>query len=168
MARGTNEDEQKTERFNMFMTPSESKAIDDWAWENKIRSKSDAVRRLVQIGLRFDRQFGALIKEVNEIVDGERESRDKILDAWARKQDEGGDFDAQMGATLLIAYLNLYANEDRLISILFGVLGETASLKGQDETAEAIQRTDAAADEYYSSVNEVLKPLIKQWKESSE
>jgi len=46
--------EQKTERFNMFMSPSEMKAIDDWAWKNRIRSKSEAVRRLVQIGLAFD------------------------------------------------------------------------------------------------------------------
>ncbi|MEH3125540.1 hypothetical protein [Agrobacterium cavarae] len=44
-------DEQKTERFNMFMSPSEMKAIEDWAWENRIRSKSEAVRRLCQIGL---------------------------------------------------------------------------------------------------------------------
>jgi hypothetical protein len=46
--------EQKTERFNMFMSPSEMQAIDDWAWKNRIRSKSEAVRRLVQIGLAFD------------------------------------------------------------------------------------------------------------------
>lgn len=43
--------EQKTERFNLFMTPSEMKAIDEWAWENRIRSKPEAMRRLVQIGL---------------------------------------------------------------------------------------------------------------------
>ncbi len=43
--------EQKTERFNMFMSPSEMAAIDDWAWKNRIRSKSEAVRRLCKIGL---------------------------------------------------------------------------------------------------------------------
>lgn len=46
--------EQKTERFNMFMSPSEMKEIDEWAWKNRIRSKSEAIRRLVQIGLAFD------------------------------------------------------------------------------------------------------------------
>lgn len=44
----------KSERFNMFISPAELKQIDEWAWENRIRSKSDAVRRLVQIGLVFD------------------------------------------------------------------------------------------------------------------
>lgn len=47
-------DEQKTERFNMFMSPSEMQAIDEWAWENRIRSKSEAVRRLIQIGMQAD------------------------------------------------------------------------------------------------------------------
>lgn len=44
-------DEQKTERFNMYLSPSESKAIDDWAWKNRIRSKSEAIRRLIAIGI---------------------------------------------------------------------------------------------------------------------
>lgn len=45
--------EPKTVRFNMFLSPSESKAIDDWAWEQRIRSKSEAVRRLCAIGLQI-------------------------------------------------------------------------------------------------------------------
>lgn len=43
--------EQKTVRFNMFMSPSEMEAIDEWAWKHRIRSKSEAVRRLIQLGL---------------------------------------------------------------------------------------------------------------------
>lgn len=43
--------ELKTERLAMVISPSEVKAIDDWAWENRIRSKSEAARRLIQIGL---------------------------------------------------------------------------------------------------------------------
>lgn len=58
----TDKDEQKTERFNMFMSPSEMKAIDDWAWRNKIRSKSEAVRRLVQIGIAFEREAEPIMK----------------------------------------------------------------------------------------------------------
>jgi len=55
MAKEPQTDEAKTERFNMFMSPSEMAAIDEWAWENRIRSKSEAVRRLVQIGLAVER-----------------------------------------------------------------------------------------------------------------
>lgn len=51
MSTDDKKDEQKTERFNMFMSPSEMKAIDEWAWASHIRSKSEAVRRLCQIGM---------------------------------------------------------------------------------------------------------------------
>ncbi|TCQ79555.1 hypothetical protein EDF68_104139 [Ochrobactrum sp. BH3] len=60
----TNSDEQKTERFNMFMSPSEMAAIDDWAWKNKVRSKSEAVRRLVQIGLALDVAAPRIVEEL--------------------------------------------------------------------------------------------------------
>lgn len=54
--------EQKSQRFNMFMSPSEMQAIDEWAWEHKIRSKSEAVRRLCQIALSLE----PLIMEAKE------------------------------------------------------------------------------------------------------
>lgn len=71
MSKEPKEDEQKTERFNMFMSPSEMKAIDDWAWANRIRSKSDAVRRLVQTALHVDGEIDEIHRrtiELNEIL----------------------------------------------------------------------------------------------------
>jgi hypothetical protein len=52
---GTNEP--KSERFNMFLSPSELQAIDDWAWRHRIRSKSEAIRRLCQIGIVAEREI---------------------------------------------------------------------------------------------------------------
>ncbi|WP_061935958.1 hypothetical protein [Aureimonas sp. AU22] len=54
-------DEPKSERFNMFISKSEMEAIDEWAWRNRIRSKSEAVRRLVQIGIRTERQLPEVV-----------------------------------------------------------------------------------------------------------
>ncbi|MBB4064749.1 hypothetical protein [Gellertiella hungarica] len=54
MTKSTGPEEQKTERFNMFMSPSEMEAIDAWAWKNRIRSKSEAVRRLCYIALQTE------------------------------------------------------------------------------------------------------------------
>jgi hypothetical protein len=44
-------DEFKTERITTMMTPSEVKSLDDWAFTNRIRGRSEAIRRLIQIGL---------------------------------------------------------------------------------------------------------------------
>lgn len=34
-----------------MMTPSEVKAVDDWSFEQRIRSRGEAIRRLIQLGL---------------------------------------------------------------------------------------------------------------------
>ena len=44
-------DELKTERVQLFMTPSEVQAIDDWSFSNRVRGRSEAIRRLLAIGL---------------------------------------------------------------------------------------------------------------------
>ena len=43
--------ENKTERVQLLMTPSEVEAIDDWGFANRIRTRAEAIRRLCQVGL---------------------------------------------------------------------------------------------------------------------
>lgn len=38
-------------RFDMFMSKKEFDAIDDWRFENRIGSRGEAVRQLVELGL---------------------------------------------------------------------------------------------------------------------
>ena len=45
-------EELKSERVTTMMTPSELKAVDDWSFQSRIRSRGEAIRRLIQIGLR--------------------------------------------------------------------------------------------------------------------
>ena len=44
-------DEQKTERIQLLMTPSEVKAIDDWSFDNRVRNRSEAIRQLLHAAL---------------------------------------------------------------------------------------------------------------------
>lgn len=63
MSDGTQpDDEPKSERFNMFISKSEMKAIEEWAWEHRIRSKSEAVRRLVQMAIRAEAGLSSVLK----------------------------------------------------------------------------------------------------------
>ena len=52
-------DEQKTERVQLMMTPSEVKAIDDYSFAGRIRGRSETIRRLVQIGLKASKKDAA-------------------------------------------------------------------------------------------------------------
>lgn len=49
-------DELKTERVTIMMPPSETKAVDDWSFEMRIRSRGEAMRRLIRLGLEAARQ----------------------------------------------------------------------------------------------------------------
>lgn len=49
-------DELKTIKFQMMLSESEAKAIDDWGFANRIRSRAEAIRRLCQIGLAVEDQ----------------------------------------------------------------------------------------------------------------
>lgn len=83
MADKPKQDEQKTERFNMFMSPSEMKAIDDWAWENKIRSKSEAVRRLCQIALLTEPLVNELPRLWHDVQQADIDISGSLLDAFS-------------------------------------------------------------------------------------
>ena len=44
--------ERRTERIPLLMAPSEVKALDDWAFANRIRSRGEAIRQLIEAGLK--------------------------------------------------------------------------------------------------------------------
>lgn len=44
-------DEIKTERVTILMSLSDLKMIDDWSFEQRIRSRGEAIRRLIELGL---------------------------------------------------------------------------------------------------------------------
>jgi metal-responsive CopG/Arc/MetJ family transcriptional regulator len=44
-------EEQKTERVQLLMTLSEVKAVDEWSFSNRVRGRSEAIRRLIELGL---------------------------------------------------------------------------------------------------------------------
>jgi hypothetical protein len=41
----------KTERVQLLMSEAEVKAIDEWGWQNRIRTRAEAIRRLCVLGL---------------------------------------------------------------------------------------------------------------------
>jgi hypothetical protein len=43
--------ELRNQRVPVMMTASELKAVDDWSFAQRIRSRGDAIRRLIQVGL---------------------------------------------------------------------------------------------------------------------
>jgi hypothetical protein len=45
-------EERKTIRIPLLMTPSELSALDDWAFANRVRSRGESIRRLIEAGIK--------------------------------------------------------------------------------------------------------------------
>lgn len=43
--------EKRTEKFQLMMSPDEIKAIDDWSFRHRVRTRAEAIRRLCQLGM---------------------------------------------------------------------------------------------------------------------
>ena len=41
----------KTERVQILMSAADLKAVDDWAFAQRLRSRGEAIRRLMELGL---------------------------------------------------------------------------------------------------------------------
>jgi len=60
--------EGETERLHVKISEQELTAIDDWRYANRIPSRSEAVRRLVQVGLILDRHAWQLVEAASDIT----------------------------------------------------------------------------------------------------
>jgi hypothetical protein len=60
--------ELKDQRVPLLMSQSEVKAIDDWMFAARIRSRGEAIRRLCQIGIVFHRELKPMVAVVTEHI----------------------------------------------------------------------------------------------------
>ncbi|MCL7998003.1 hypothetical protein M8994_07080 [Brucella sp. 21LCYQ03] len=78
----TDEKELKDQRIPIMMTLSEVEAIDDWMFKNRIRSRGEAIRRLCQMGIIFDRELTPAVElVVNHLRDTIAGNKPKLTPA---------------------------------------------------------------------------------------
>ena len=54
-------------RVPIMMSDEELKAVDDWRFANRVATRSEAIRRLVQIGQRVEREIPALVSNAVDV-----------------------------------------------------------------------------------------------------
>jgi hypothetical protein len=45
------EDQNRTVRVQLLLTPEEAQSIDDWRFAQRAQSRNEAIRRLIELGL---------------------------------------------------------------------------------------------------------------------
>ena len=60
--------ESESKRLQMVITEDELRAIEDWQFANRVPSKSEAIRRLCQIGLLVDNELEQIVDTAFEVL----------------------------------------------------------------------------------------------------
>lgn len=150
--------ELKDQRVVTMMSPSELEAIDDWMFKNRIRSRGEAIRRLVQIGMNFDKRADALLGFAFSASKQAMQSGDALKQAF--EKDDLSKLEAQ--AVVYEAYrdfLELTMDTVNEIGVVFATSAamrlDDADLRSlidiMDEvdrrlTVEGLSRTDRLAE----------------------
>ncbi|MBB2963765.1 hypothetical protein [Methylobacterium sp. R2-1] len=60
-------DELKDQRIPIMMAPSEVRAVDEWMFASRLKSRAEAIRQLIQKGLLYDASY-AVSLAANELI----------------------------------------------------------------------------------------------------
>ncbi|MGO8104906.1 hypothetical protein AB9F46_31445 [Rhizobium leguminosarum] len=71
--------EGETERLHMKLSAEERDVIDDWRYKNRVPSRSEAVRRLCQIGIKGEGHVDQLIADMVDLLGTMSVLRSKLI-----------------------------------------------------------------------------------------
>lgn len=131
------ERENKTERVQLLMAPTEVKAIDDWGFANRIRTRAEAIRRLCQIGLGLSNQTSDLTQATKRAALARAE--------FFKRQGEVLGTVLGIDEGLLMAHVEATAElieaEMRRDILTRSIIGQAASMRDVEEFDEAMKHS---------------------------
>jgi Arc/MetJ-type ribon-helix-helix transcriptional regulator len=153
----------ESQRLQMVITEDEVAAIDEWQHTNRVASRSEAIRRLVQIGLLVEQELEQVVDLATECVEG---LTDQLRDAISvdRKIVSPDHADLQFGqnevrdildratARTRVACEAIEGLHHMIVTIYNAVspFAETKTIKaGLKESRKRIQAANAATEALY-------------------
>lgn len=93
-------DELKDQRVPIMMSEDELKAIDDWSFANRIRSRGEAIRRLCSMGLAIDASILPFLELATEVFKRRMKDGEKYrAKRWANMPPELAAAQAKLDAS---------------------------------------------------------------------
>ncbi|CUX41130.1 hypothetical protein CFBP6626_00360 [Agrobacterium tumefaciens] len=99
------EKELKDQRIPIMMSGSELAALDDWSFNNRIRSRGEAIRRLIQIGLVLDgnkKELNARFKDIHSKLEPIAAKADSVAESDKLTKQDGELITSVMELTMAI------------------------------------------------------------------
>lgn len=165
--------ESDTERLHLKITSDEIAAIDDWRYANRVPSRSEAVRRLVQIGLRAQRALPSVTKDTAEVLDMIAESLNIPEDVLARMNEANVDkaeFDHAVAQKLWDAVNFAFNRQIEAQDNLHKLLVELSPLAANPEFLAAVELANEQAasetpnEKILESIGASREVQLKYWR----
>ncbi|WP_457663445.1 hypothetical protein [Sinorhizobium medicae] len=154
--------ETDTERMQLKITSAEIEAIDTWRFANRVPSRSEAVRRLCQIGLLVSDELEGLTNSTSELSSAMRQLNGETFKLWAQVISpvwKGETLDraavASVLKTLVSDVSQVDAGVDDVSSVLVGLFMAVAGIARAGNIAEG----KAVADKAIKETNENLSKM---------
>lgn len=158
-------DENKDQRVVVLMTPSESAAIDEWSFANRIRSKGEAIRRLCQIGMIWDGNADRLSKHVRESSEAFSINFEKTVGALGEPSDDLPSWVLDYVLASTAALMAVEKDYERLWQLLRFSGLPAAMLRDGEDFNDAMLRSLAAKAE---TSREVLQGALDAFEQAKD
>lgn len=141
-------DELKTIKFQLMLSESEAKAMDDWGFSHRIRTRAEAIRRLCHIGLTFDEHRAELI----EAFQGQYEELTKALPMLAELANDPDATERERAlGQIILKTVSKQVSSAVLVRVLTGIANNAkADREIEDILNETRELTDGLADEFHN------------------
>ncbi|WP_265975783.1 hypothetical protein [Brucella intermedia] len=153
--------QKKTERLHMLMSPSELEEIDDWRFRNRISNRSEAIRRLCQIGLVTDDKLESLTDEMLDISSALSSLDTSTLELWvsiANPATKGDALDREATAKALVPLMDQLELIEASVSEVAAALASMfAAMTGLSQVD--IEHGRKISQEVTRQINEKLEHL---------
>lgn len=154
-------DELKTIKFQLMLSPSEAEAIDEWGFENRIRTRAEAIRRLCRIGIHQEtdlKRVISLIAIAGEWLEKGRVWANEENETVADKENENQPAAASVQANFIASMTLLAAfNAASKIKESSDALRSYADI--EEAFKKALEKSERAAD-----TEDFLAEFIDDWK----
>lgn len=151
-----------TERLHVKITAHELDAIDDWRYTNRIPSRSEAVRRLVQIGLQSDRSLLVIRERADETYEFMTGQFETVIEDFKKSADlnEGWRIMMTRLMTMCVDSMRMVGN---LGSTARQAADQSEAMKGNAAVPELIDRSKTIAGDY-ERTNRHIAEIMSRFK----
>lgn len=160
-------------RVPIMMSDAELAAVDDWRFTYRIATRSEAIRRLCQIGLRSARAFPAIAKDFADVLDAAAEATEVPEDVLCQVEVDGEDqakLDREIAHKLFdavnVTYNRQIAAQDRLHHLLVEIapLTNNPRMEAAIELANQYLHNEYPNEEVLESIGESRKAQLAIWR----